>query len=139
VVVSAEENLRFIRQALEEDVLGFVPKSFSAALMLDAFKTVLAGNVYLPDNIVHMLNRTPNTQNLSTLPPHAKHAGISAKQYTVLQLIVAGHSNKTIAQQLHRTENTVKSHVAALFQILGVASRTECVNVARSRKLVNQA
>jgi DNA-binding NarL/FixJ family response regulator len=138
VVVSAEENLSFIRQALKEDVLGFVPKSHSATLMLTAFRTVLAGDVYLPESIVHMLNRTPNTVSLSALPPHAKHAGISAKQYAVLQLIVAGHSNQSIAQQLSRTENTVKSHVAALFQILGVTSRVECVNEARNRGLVNQ-
>lgn len=139
VVVSAEENLNFIRQALEQNVLGFVPKSHSADMMLNAFKSVLDGNVYLPENIMNMLNRTPNTPSLSALPPHAKHVGISAKQYAVLQLIVAGYSNQTIAQQLHRTENTVKSHVAALFQILGVASRVECVNVARSRGLINQA
>lgn len=138
VVVSAEENLSFIRQALKEDVLGFVPKSLSAPLMLDAFKTVLAGNIYLPENIVRQLNQTPQAPNLSVLPPHAKHAGISPKQYAVLQLIVAGHSNQSIALQLSRTENTVKSHVAALFQILGVTSRVECVNEARTRGLINQ-
>nr|WP_268820543.1 LuxR C-terminal-related transcriptional regulator [Paraglaciecola sp. G1-23] len=86
-----------------------------------------------------MLNRKTTAPTSTTLPPHAKHAGISAKQYAVLQLIVAGYSNQTIAQQLHRTENTVKSHVAALFQILGVTNRIECVNVARTRGLINQA
>lgn len=137
IVVSAEEQLSLIRRALEANVMGFVPKSLCAADMLLAFQSVLEGNQFLPANIMSMLKNQNTVSALSALPPHAKHAGISAKQYVVLQLIVAGYSNQVIAQQLHRTENTVKSHVAALFQILGVSSRAECANIARSRGLIN--
>lgn len=138
VVVSAEANLSYIRNALEHNVLGFVPKSLCANDMLCAFQSVLEGNQYLPDHIAQMLSDNKYTQTLSSLPPLAKHAGISIKQYAVLQLMVAGYSNQTIAQKLHRTENTVKSHVAALFQILSVSNRTECVEQARLRGLLNQ-
>lgn len=138
VVVSAEANLSYIRKALEHNVLGFVPKSLCANDMLCAFQSVLEGNQFLPDNIAHMLSENKRTQELSSLPPHAKHAGISIKQYAVLQLMVAGYSNQAIAEKLHRTENTVKSHIAALFQILSVSNRTECVEQARVRGLLNQ-
>jgi DNA-binding NarL/FixJ family response regulator len=138
VVVSAEEQLSLIRRALEANVMGFVPKSLGAADMLSAFKSVLEGNQFLPDRIAQMLSRSHDHVIPLALPPHAQHAGISAKQYAVLVLMAKGYSNQTIASQLNRTEHTVKSHTAALFQILGVSNRTECVEVARGRGLINR-
>tara|TARA_R110002167_G_scaffold366097_1_gene593003 strand:+ start:1105 stop:1767 length:663 start_codon:yes stop_codon:yes gene_type:complete len=137
VVVSAEEQLSLIRRALKANVMGFVPKSLCASDMLFAFKSVLEGNQFLPDRIAQMLTRTTDPAVSFELPPHAQHAGISTKQYAVLVLIAKGYSNQTIAKQLNRTEHTVKSHTAALFQILGVSNRTECVEVARKRGLIN--
>lgn len=137
VVVSAEEQLTFIRRALEASVMGFVPKSHSAADMLLAFQSVLEGNQYLPAKIRQMLTRAPARAKTVVLPPHAQHAGISAKQYAVLMLMAKGYSNQMIASLLNRTEHTVKSHTAALFQILGASNRTECVEMARSRGLIN--
>jgi DNA-binding NarL/FixJ family response regulator len=136
VVVSAEEQLSLIRRALEASVMGFVPKSLGAADMLLAFQSVLEGNQFLPDRIVQMLSRKPEQAISVEIPPHAQHAGISAKQYAVLILMAKGYSNQTIARQLNRTEHTVKSHTAALFQILGVSNRTECVEIARTRGLI---
>ncbi|MEP1448596.1 MAG: response regulator transcription factor [Paraglaciecola sp.] len=137
VVVSAEEQLSLIRRALQANVMGFVPKSLNASDMLSAFQSVLAGNQFLPDRITQMLSGMPEPVKPIPLPPHAQHAGISAKQYAVLILMAKGYSNQTIAKQLHRTEHTVKSHTAALFQILGVSNRTECVEVARNRGLIS--
>jgi DNA-binding NarL/FixJ family response regulator len=117
--------------------MGFVPKSLSATDMLLAFQSVLEGNQFLPSRIAQLLSRTPDQVIPVALPPHAQHAGISAKQYAVLILMAKGYSNQKIAKQLNRTENTVKSHTAALFQILGVSNRTECVEMARSRGLIN--
>lgn len=139
VVVSAEEQLGLIRRALEANIMGFVPKSLSASDMLSAFQSILEGNQFLPDTIRDSLNRTPSKETLSLLPPHAQHCGISAKQYQVLQLIAKGYSNQTIAELLSRTEHTVKSHTAALFHIVGASNRTECVEIARARGLLNKS
>jgi DNA-binding NarL/FixJ family response regulator len=49
---------------------------------------------------------------------------MTKRQRDVLELIVQGFSNKEIARQLSLGEGTVKVHVAALFRVLGVTSRS---------------
>jgi transcriptional regulator of acetoin/glycerol metabolism len=50
---------------------------------------------------------------------------LTARELDVLDLIVAGHANKQIAQRLHISEKTVKTHVSNVFGKLGVQSRTQ--------------
>ena len=59
--------------------------------------------------------------------------GISPRELEVLELLAAGRSNKEIASRLDVSPNTVKSHVAKLFDKLAVKRRTEAI--ARAREL----
>ena len=64
--------------------------------------------------------------------PKAQAAlGISARELEVLQALAAGRSNKEIAQALEVSPNTVKTHVARLFEKLGAKRRTDAINRAR--------
>ena len=65
--------------------------------------------------------------------PRAQAAlGISAREMTVLREIAAGRSNKEIAALLEVSPNTIKTHVARLFEKLGARRRTDAVNRARA-------
>jgi DNA-binding NarL/FixJ family response regulator len=68
----------------------------------------------------------PNTRAQASL-------GISEREHEVLRLLAAGRSNKEIASALKLSPNTVKSHVARLFEKLEASRRTEAV--ARAREL----
>jgi DNA-binding NarL/FixJ family response regulator len=69
--------------------------------------------------------------------PQAQAAlGISPSELTVLKEIAAGRSNKEIATRLKVSPNTVKTHVARLFEKLGARRRTDAVNKARELGLV---
>ena len=69
--------------------------------------------------------------------PKAQAAlGISAREVEVLREIAAGHSNKQIADRLHVSPNTVKTHVARLFEKLGARRRTQALRKARELGLV---
>jgi len=126
IVVSASENLHQVRAALATGALGFIPKSYHAGQMLDAIRAVLeTGEVYLPDAI-----RARIDQLEADGSPTAAQ-GITARQRQVLGLLAQGLANKQIAQRLHLTEHTVKAHLGALFQLLKVGNRTECVQKAR--------
>src|SRR3546814_5008296 len=57
--------------------------------------------------------------------------GISPREMAVLREIAAGHSNKQIAANPHVSPNTVKTHVARLFEKLGAGRRTEAARKAR--------
>lgn len=67
----------------------------------------------------------PNDRAMASL-------GVSAREAEVLALIAAGHSNKVIARPLSISPNTVKTHVAHLFDKLDVASRTQALERARA-------
>ena len=62
--------------------------------------------------------------------------GISDREYQVLELLAKGHSNQEIADSLFISLNTIKTHIANLYQKLGVSRRTQAVNKARSLNLV---
>lgn len=64
--------------------------------------------------------------------PQAQAAlGLSAREMTVLREIAAGRSNKEIAARLGVSPNTIKTHVARVFEKLGARRRTDAVNRAR--------
>jgi len=71
----------------------------------------------------------PNEQAIAAL-------GISARECEVLAQLAAGHSNKEIARQLAISPNTVKTHVARLFEKLEVSRRTQAIAKARELQLI---
>lgn len=62
--------------------------------------------------------------------------GISEREMEVLQLLAAGQSNKEIANRLDVSPNTVKTHVAKLFEKLGAKRRTEAILRARELGMI---
>jgi DNA-binding CsgD family transcriptional regulator len=62
--------------------------------------------------------------------------GISGRELQVLELLAVGHSNKEIAGQLDLSPNTVKTHVAKLFDKLEVKRRTEAISRARELGMI---
>jgi len=62
--------------------------------------------------------------------------GITDREFEVLKLLAAGRSNKEIAQGLAVSPNTVKTHIARLFEKLEAARRTEAILKARELGLI---
>ena len=71
----------------------------------------------------------PNLKALASL-------GITAREHEVLGQLAAGRSNKEIARRLNLSPNTVKTHVARLYEKLEAARRTEAVLRARELQLI---
>jgi DNA-binding CsgD family transcriptional regulator len=69
-------------------------------------------------------------------PKAQAELGISPRELMVLQEIVAGRSNKEIATRLNVSPNTVKTHVARLFEKLGAKRRTDAIRRARELGIV---
>lgn len=69
--------------------------------------------------------------------PKARQAlGLSARELEVLHELAAGRSNKEIAAYLHVSPNTIKTHVARLFEKLDARRRTEAIHRARALGIV---
>ena len=62
--------------------------------------------------------------------------GITAREHEVLALLADGRSNKEIAGRLRLSPNTVKTHIARLYEKLDAARRTEAILRARELRLI---
>lgn len=124
IVASGQDDPATIRGALATGVNGFIPKSDSPALLLQALRTVRAGGVYIP-------LRTLGDFQHGQPPPTPASPGLTPRQLDVLRLLLKGEPNKLIARQLGLTEGTVKVHIAAILRGLQVRNRTEAVVRAR--------
>ncbi len=122
VIVSANEDADTIRRALGFGALGFVPKSQPVENIRSAVRKVLEGEVWTPPDIDISGPGDKETGELvgrlSTLTP---------QQVRVLMMLGEGLLNKQIAHRLSVSEATVKAHVSAILQKLGVDSRTQAV------------
>ena len=73
--------------------------------------------------------------DLSRLQDH----GISQRELEVIQLLSEGHSNQQIADQLYISLSTVKSHLQKVYQKLGVKTRTQAIQKAKTLSIPEQA
>ncbi|HEY2622408.1 MAG TPA: response regulator transcription factor [Dyella sp.] len=119
VVVSAAHDPVTIHACLDVGAMSFVPKSMPPAALALAMKEVLAGNVYLPPDVL----------------AHSGPSGTAApvltrRQHDVLRALGRGLPTKSIARELALSEHTVKEYISALFCALKVNNRTEAVVTA---------
>ena len=78
----------------------------------------------------------PEAKPFDGNPKAAAALGLSERELEVLAELAAGHANKEIAARLHVSPNTVKTHVARLFEKLEANRRTEAIRKARELGLV---
>ena len=62
---------------------------------------------------------------------------LSDREIEVLQLMASGKTNKTVADELHVSVNTIKTHVKKIYEKLGASNRTEAVNKASALDLIS--
>lgn len=124
LVISATEDGALVRALITLGVAGFIPKSDTSAVILQAVRLVLAGGTYAP---LRLLSQAPQPAR-SGAPPIV---GLTARQQEVLALLARGLPNKLIARQLDLSESTVKVHLLAIYRVLAVRNRTEAVVAAQ--------
>ncbi len=134
VVLSASEQPSVVSRAIDAGAMGFIPKTSSNQLLLNALKLVLSGAVYLPVEVLrqpHNASPRPDMHDAATtrigLPGTPSDLGLTARQTEVLSLLVQGKPNKLICRDLNLAEGTVKIHVTAILKALGVINRTQAV------------
>jgi DNA-binding NarL/FixJ family response regulator len=122
VIVSASDDAATIRQCLDCGASGFIPKSQPVEAIRDAIRRIMDGEVWLPADVdlgTAVMGETVGlVSRLSTLTP---------QQVRVLMMLGEGLLNKQIAFKLGVSEATIKAHVSAILQKLGVDSRTQAV------------
>ncbi len=139
IVLSASDNPKHVRRAIDIGVSGFIHKSSSFEGMHKAINEVLAGGVHWPESLLTENNNNPN-QVVDTDSPQMRDAlidGLTKRQLDILSCLAQGMSNKAIASTLFISENTVKTHLKAIMAELGVSNRTEAGVLAEKLGLLS--
>ena len=125
IVVSANDDPAAIRRCMEFGASGFIPKTLGTEPMRGAIQRILSGGVWTPPDVDLSAGSDAETAALM-----ARMATLTPQQVRVLMMLSEGLLNKQIAYQLSVSEATVKAHVSAILQKLGVESRTQAVIAA---------
>jgi DNA-binding NarL/FixJ family response regulator len=125
VVVSGNEDRGVIRRCIEFGASGFIPKSVDVATMRTAIQAVLDGGSWTPADVDLSAPADRETGDLVR-----RLGSLTPQQVRVLMMLSEGLLNKQIAYELGVSEATVKAHVSAILQKLGVESRTQAVIAA---------
>ncbi len=124
IVVSAHEDAGVIRRCMDFGASGFIPKTLDVEGMRSAIRTVLDGGAWTPPDL-DLEREDGETAGLVR-----RLASLTPQQVRVLMMLSEGLLNKQIAHELGVSEATVKAHVSAILQKLGVESRTQAVIAA---------
>jgi DNA-binding NarL/FixJ family response regulator len=124
LVLTTFEVDEYVFEALRAGAGGFVLKRIPPAGLVEAVRTVAAGESLLfPTSTRRVIERFAR-------PVGGPLPELSHREQDVLRLLAAGLSNAELALRLHVTVQTVKTHVAAVLLKLGVRDRTQAVIAA---------
>jgi DNA-binding NarL/FixJ family response regulator len=115
-----------MRLVMAKGAAGFVSKAGKSQELLAILRLVLDGEVVVPSDLqtaAGMPSLERSNTGFTPLP-------FSARQTEVLYLLLDGNSNRQISEALHLSEETIKSHVAAILRGFGVNSRVQAVLAA---------
>jgi len=127
VILSALVDRALITSAMRAGARGFIPKTSSSSVMINAINLVLSGGHYIPPLVLD--DDTPDSDGADKDAINAASA-LTPRQMDVLRLVARGLSNRDIAHALDLSEGTVKLHVTAILKALGVPNRTSAVIAA---------
>ncbi|MDP2356007.1 MAG: response regulator transcription factor [Beijerinckiaceae bacterium] len=125
VVVSGNEDPSVMRRCIDFGASGYIPKTTAIEAMRAAIRTILEGQTWTPPDVDLAAPADKETADLVR-----RLASLTPQQVRVLMMLSEGLLNKQIAYELTVSEATVKAHVSAILQKLGVDSRTQAVIVA---------
>jgi DNA-binding NarL/FixJ family response regulator len=130
IVVSANDDPAVVRRCMDFGASGFIPKTLGIETMRGAITRVFEGGVWTPSEIDLGTGADAETADLLT-----RLTSLTPQQVRVLMMLSEGLLNKQIAYELGVSEATVKAHVSAILQKLGVESRTQAVIAASKIEL----
>lgn len=109
---------------VEAGVDGYIVKDATTAELAEAIRHVAAGETYFHPLITQALVRYTRSGGQS---PATVNPSLTTRELQVLQLMATSATNKTIAEQLHVSEETVRSHVKNILRKLNRSNRTQAV------------
>jgi DNA-binding NarL/FixJ family response regulator len=121
IVTGSGMNEETILKAIASGAKGYVDEAATPTEFVQAIRIVNQGSVWAPRRVLSMF-----IERVTSSPGRIFPAGrvtFTDREKEVLEMLVAGRSNKEIGAALGIEERTVKAHVAKLMRKVGVQNR----------------
>ncbi|WP_278921822.1 MULTISPECIES: response regulator transcription factor [Pseudophaeobacter] len=125
-ILSGSAPAKTAQEALKLGAIGFIPKTMGAQSLLNAVRFMVAGEVYVPVDLMRE-EATPSTHPLAEK--------LSQREFQVLEGLCKGLANKEIARDLDLQEVTIKLHMRTLCRKLDAKNRTQAAMAAKEAGL----
>jgi two-component system, NarL family, response regulator NreC len=125
LVLSMEDDPRYVREAFAVGASGYVLKEAADAEVVDAIREVAAGNRYVHPELGARLVAAE-----SAALRRAEEDPLSERERQILTLLARGYTNQEIAKQLYISVRTAETHRAHVMQKLRLSTRAELVGYA---------
>jgi len=134
LMLSMQDDPRYVREAFEAGAHGYVLKEAVDAEVVDAVREVAAGGRYVhPALGARLVAAEAENRARAAADP------LSEREREVLRLLALGHTNQEIANMLFLSVRTVETHRAHIMQKLRLSSRAELVRYAMDEGLLEEA
>jgi two-component system, NarL family, nitrate/nitrite response regulator NarL len=135
ILLTAAAEKKQIVEALQLGARGVVLKDSATQLLLKSIHTVMAGEYWVGrESVSNLVQYLRNLVQSSGEEAKQRKFGLTPRELEIVSAVVAGYSNKEIAEYFKISEDTVKHHLSNIFDKLGVSTRLELALFA-----VNQA
>ena len=135
ILLTAAAEKKQIVEALQLGARGVVLKDSATQLLLKSIHTVMSGEYWVGrESVSNLVQYLRNLVQSSGEEAKQKKFGLTPRELEIVSAVVAGYSNKEMAEYFKISEDTVKHHLSNIFDKLGVSTRLELALFA-----VNQA
>jgi two-component system, NarL family, nitrate/nitrite response regulator NarL len=136
--LTASVDKEVLVAALEYGARGVILKESGTAMLFESVRKVVNDQYWVGrEDVAHIVERLRHLAQQQAVPA-ANRFKLTRRQIDIVAAVVAGESNKGIADRLSLSEDTVKHHVSNVFDKLGVFSRLELAVFAINHKLVRE-
>ena len=126
VVLASNLKPELLSQSFAAGADGYLLKDISCEGLLESLRLVLIGEKVFPSSLTSLIVRGVGQFAGGTVTPHlANGQSLSDREIQILQCLVAGNSNKMIANRLQITEATVKVHLKSILRKINASNRTQ--------------
>jgi DNA-binding NarL/FixJ family response regulator len=126
----------YVYEALRGGASGFLLKDVRSGQLVEAVRTVAAGQSLLSPSITRRLIERFIVAGPAVPAPARELSDLTPREREVLLLIAEGLANAEIAARLYLSEATVKTHVNRLLAKLGLRDRVQAVVLAYESRLI---
>lgn len=135
IILTVRVDLPDVTRALQLGACGVIPKDSSPEVLFSSIHSVMAGRRWIGRD--ETSEAVVSLRKLDAARRRSSAFGLTRRELDIVRAVAAGCTNKEIAERSSISQNTVKSHLAHIFNKLGASNRVELALFASHHRLTD--